>query len=105
MTMDKAKLFASRLKQEDVELEGLGTFRYRALSRAEVLSMRGKEVQFADMERDLLSAALVDPALTPDEVRQWQEASPAGELEPLTNAIMRLSGLAAESAKDVVKRF
>jgi hypothetical protein len=39
------------------------------------------------------------------EVGHWQEAAPAGELEPVVNCIVELSGLAADSAKRQVKAF
>ena len=39
------------------------------------------------------------------EAGQWQEAAPAGELEPVCERITILSGLADNSAKQVVKDF
>ena len=104
-TIDKAALFAPRLPEEDHEIPGLGTVRIRSLSRTEVLGIRGKSLPVDEMERRLLAAALVAPALTEKEVGQWQAASAAGELEPVTKAIMRLSGLQEESAKEAVQRF
>ncbi|MEU7817060.1 hypothetical protein [Pseudonocardia sp. NPDC049154] len=104
--VSKETLFKARLTEEDVEIPGVGTVRIRALSRAEVLAFRSRKVEdVADMERALLSKGLVEPALTEDEVRQWQEASAAGELEPVTRAISRLSGMDETAAKEAVKRF
>lgn len=106
MTLDKAALFAPRLDTQDVEVGALGTVKIRALSRAQVLSFRKRKVDDpGEMERVLIASALAEPALTEDEVRQWQEASPAGELESLTQAISALSGLDTAAAKEAVKRF
>jgi hypothetical protein len=55
------------------------------------------------MERLLLSTALLDPKLSEDDVRGWQDASPAGEIEPLMKAIMVRSGMVAGSDKAAVK--
>lgn len=105
MTIDKDALLASRLPEEEFEIEGVGTVRIRSLTRAEALAVRGRELPTDEVERVLLEAALVEPKLTKGEIRLWQEAAPAGELEPLTRAIMRLSGLEDSSAKEAVKRF
>lgn len=104
-TIDKAALFTPRLPEEDHEIPGLGTVRIRSLSRAEVLAIRGKTLSVDEMERRLLSSALLAPALTEKEVGQWQAASAAGELEPVTKAIMRLSGLHEAADKEAVQRF
>lgn len=105
MTLDKAVLFTPRLDEEDVDVADLGSVRIRSLSRAEVLSIRGKTLPVDEMERKLLSLALISPPLTEDEVGQWQAASSAGELEPITKAVMRLSGLEEAAAKEAVQRF
>lgn len=106
MTLDKSALFASRLDTQDVEVGALGTVKIRALSRAEVLAFRKLKVDdVAHMERVLLATSLVEPVLTEDEVKQWQDASPAGELEPVTQAINALSGLDSAAAKEAVQRF
>lgn len=106
MTINKDALFKPRLDEQDVPVGDLGTVRIRALSRAQVLAFRNrKATDAAEIERVLLSSALIDPVLTEDEVKQWQEASAAGELEPLTQAISALSGLDTAAAKEAVKRF
>jgi phosphoribosylformylglycinamidine (FGAM) synthase-like enzyme len=107
--VNKEALFKPRLSEETFEIEGLGEVRIRSLSRSEMLKIRNKRqegaLEVVEMERLLLSTALVEPALTEDEVRQWQDASAAGELEPITRAIMRISGLEDAAPKDAVKRF
>ncbi|MCG3757371.1 hypothetical protein [Amycolatopsis sp. Poz14] len=100
--MDKQALFAKRLEERDVDVPGVGTVRVRSLSRAEALSLRGKEMGAVKMERVLLSLAMVHPRLTEDEVKQWQEAAPAGELNTVQEVILDLSGMNKEAAKSDV---
>ena len=105
--LDKAALLASRnIGTEDVEVGALGTVKVRGLSRAEALSLQGAgPVDVAAMERTLVSLAMVEPKLTEDEVAAWQDVAPAGELEPITDAIQRLSGLAVKAVKAEMQRF
>jgi hypothetical protein len=103
--VNKEALFAPRLPEQDVEIPGVGTIRVRALTREEALTVRGREMPVDEMERRLLEAALIAPALTKGEVRLWQQACPAGELEPVTNAILELSGMTAEAPKEEMKQF
>jgi len=111
--VDKDLLLKPRLAEDDIEIPGVGTVRVRALSRAEVLLVR-KATDNADsidgprvlvLERKMLAAAMVDPVLTEAEVGRWQQASAAGELEPVTTRIQQLSGLLPESAKAVYQEF
>lgn len=99
MSMDKGALFTRRLAEEDIELPGVGTIRVRALSRAEALAVTDKKMPVAEMEQRLLAMAMVDPVMSEADVRQWQDAAGAGELEPVTEVIQRLSGLRKEAAK------
>lgn len=106
MAIDKEELLRKRLAAREYDIEGVGVVRLRALTRAEVHEMRaGADGPSDELERRMVSAAMVDPALTPDEVRQWQENSPAGELEPLTHEIMRLSGMAKGAPKEAMAQF
>ena len=104
-TVSKADLLKRRFGVEDVAIEGVGTVKVRALSRAEALSLQGVEMTVEDMERKLLALAMVDPKLTEDEVAQWQANSPAGELQPVVLAITRMSGLEQTAAKEAVQQF
>jgi len=106
MTVDKELLFKPRLPEADVEVEGIGTVRVRALSRAEAMELQKLESSGMVMvERRMLALALVDPTLTEGEVRQWQEAAPPGELEPVTDKISELSGMTEGAAKEAYKGF
>ncbi|MDN5749866.1 MAG: hypothetical protein L0H64_15320 [Pseudonocardia sp.] len=103
--ISKADLLARRFGVEDIEIPEVGTVKVRPLSRAEALNLQGKEMTVEEMERHLLSLALVEPNLTYDEVAQWQQNSPAGEIEPVADAIVRLSGMNKAAAKEAVQRF
>lgn len=98
---DKELLFKSRLPEAEVEIPGLMTVRVRGLSRAEVLSIQQVQDHGNDaIERRMLSLGLVNPALSEEEVGMWQQASVAGEMEPVTTKIMELSGMAKDAVKD-----
>lgn len=110
--MDKDLLFKPRLPEADVDVPGLGTVRVRGLSRAEVMLVRkATDTEHMDgpralvLERKMLATAMVDPELTEAEVGRWQQASVAGELEPVTHKIQELSGMLEGSAKEAVKTF
>ena len=102
MTVDKAALLARRLGEGKHEIEGVGTVVIRGLSRAEVLTLQGLDGGTAASDRRMLALALVDPVLTEDEVKVWQENSVPGEIEALTVAIAELSGLGVGAAKSGV---
>lgn len=106
MTVDKELLFKARLPEADVEIEGIGTVRVRGLSRAEALSIQKVAGSGTDiLERKMLALAMVSPRMTEGEVREWQEAAPAGELEPVTVKVQELSGINEDSAKAAYKEF
>lgn len=102
--MNKEKLFAPRLPEADVEVPGVGIVRVRGLSRAEAMEIQGTEGTSA-IERKMLAFGMVNPTLTEGEVGQWQKASPASEIESVSNKIMELSGMLEGSAKEAVKEF
>jgi hypothetical protein len=98
--VDKDLLLKPRLPEADVDLPGVGVVRVRALTRGEVMLVRkATDSEAMDgprvlvLERKLLAKAMVDPPLTEAEVGQWQEASVAGELEPVVETVQRLSGM------------
>lgn len=98
-TIDKSALLAQKFGVEEVEVPGVGTVQVRPLSRAEAYQLRGKEMSECEMEIQLLSTAFVDPKLTASDVKAWQAAAPAGQLDPVVKAILRLSGMEAQAAK------
>ena len=99
--MDKETLFRVRLKEDDVELDGVGTVRVRALSREEYAVVRD---EFADddnqivdpkgFEYALIAMAMVDPAdMSAEDVSLWAKAAPGGEVLKVLESINTLSGL------------
>lgn len=100
----KARLLAPRLPEGDVEIEGVGTVRVRALTRAELLQAGRLESKGpAAMERYTLACGMVDPAMTQDDVAAWQQASPANEMNAVSERINELSGISAGAAKEAYK--
>jgi hypothetical protein len=95
----KAKLLRKRSRaMRDVELEGTGTVTVQGLRRGEVKEIRIAATKGGKVNPDLvdlytLSRALVEPALTPDEVAQWAEQAPAGEVAKVLEACGELSGM------------
>lgn len=105
MPIDKEKLLANRLKTETVSIPDVGDVVVRALTRAEAFQFTDKDLEPDVLERRLLAAALVEPSLTVDEVAAWHSASTATEIQPVVEAILRLSGLEVDSAKQAYQQF
>ena len=100
--MDKSKLFENRLPTAEYELEGFGTLKFRSLTRDEAIKI-GEVDDIGDRERKMLAWAMVDPKLSYQDAQKWQNASPPNEIESVTEAIARVSGLLEESAKEATK--
>lgn len=105
--ISKAELLKARSEGDrgEVELPGGGSVVVRGLTRKEALAMKADEADPAGVERKMIALALVEPALTEDEVGQWQEVAGAGDLEPVVDAILELSGMHPDAPKQAVKRF
>lgn len=102
--MDKEALFKPRLTEAEVDIPDVGIVRVRGLSRGEVFGLQQiKDV--AAYERKILALGVVDPVLTQAEVQRWQEACPAGELEPVVDKIRQLSGLDDDADKSGVQEI
>jgi hypothetical protein len=103
MSVDKAALLARRLGEGEHEIPGFGTVKIRALSRADVIEIQSL-TDVAESDRKTLARALVDPALTEDEVKIWQEHSLPLEIERVIDAIRDLSGMGKDAGKSGVPR-
>ncbi len=92
--MDKNKLIADRVinARAQVRIDGVGTITVRALSRMEFLDSQDVANDGA-RERFVLSRAMVDPVMTEEDVKKWQEGSPGFEINMVANRINELSGL------------
>ncbi len=110
MSVSKEDLFKKRVKQVEVDIPDVGAVTVRALTRAEVLKLginpgSALEMDLAEAEQKLLSAAMVEPKMSQEDVKEWQENSPAAEINAVFIAVIKLSGLAAELPKEMVKQF
>jgi hypothetical protein len=104
--VSKEQLFERRLDTDEMEIGTLGTIKYRALSRQETLdNQKAVDNGVADMERKMLSSAIVEPELTYQDVQKWQQMAPPNEIEPIVDAITKLSGLGEEADKEAAERF
>lgn len=106
-TVKLDELLTPRLPTRDVEVPGVGTVKVRGLSRAEMLEVN-QQVRGGDelvMERKLLARAMVEPQMTEAQVGKWQQAAAAGEMQPVVEAVIDLSGLNAEEAKRAYKEM
>lgn len=97
--MDKDKLLAPRLDETTVDLT-IGQVTVRSLTRSEALHVSNSELDEDHMERVLVAAAMVDPSLTEDDVKMWQDNSPPGEIERVCQVITQISGMEVNAAKD-----
>lgn len=100
--MDKNALLTQHFEEEKVELKA-GAVTIRSLSREEALMYAGKKLDAAEAERKLLAKAMVDPEMSEQDVAAWQKASPAGEIQKVFTAVVRLSGMEESSAKEAYK--
>lgn len=87
-----------------VPVGGLGDVRVRGLSRFEAMHVQGMN-NTVQREIETISLAMVDPAMDPAEVREWMKAGGAGEFEPVSQEIQRLSGMDRDAAKKAYKEF
>lgn len=102
--IDKGLLLAARLPRRQITIAGVGDITIRALSRQEMLDLGADKGQSPMVfERRELALALVDPKLTVDEVAEWQQTSPVGEIQEVMQAINELSGIGEDALKEAYK--
>lgn len=96
----KAHLLRTRtMATRDVDVDGQGTVvRVRGLKRGEVLEIRAAATKHGKLNANLVDLftiawSLVDPVMTPDEVAEWAEHAPAGELARVMEACGELTGM------------
>jgi hypothetical protein len=109
MTVSIAKelLLKQSFGVQEVEIEGLGSVTIRPLTRGEVLQLQVQaekhEWDAAKQEQVLVSIGMVEPKLTEDEVKTWQDVSPADQMSVVVEAIQGASGVKADSSKEATK--
>lgn len=104
MAVDKELLLKRRGNEATVQIDGVGEVRVRGLSRGEVFAMqeaKGTQAQ----EARIVHYGLVDPQMTEAEVREWQNNSPAGEMQDVVAKIQELSKLTDSAAKEAMTTF
>lgn len=102
--LTREAILARKLGHDVVELpDGSGTVEVRGLNRGEALRLTAIEDHW---ERDicLVSAGLVDPVMTPDDVRAWGEQDDTGTLEAVSRRIGELSRMVEGAGKSGVSR-
>lgn len=102
--MDKEVLFKRKAvdRVEAVDLGDGAIVTVRALSRGEVQTLKDENASAHTFENRLVSAALIDPAMTPSEVAEWLDDAPAGDSAAVAKAVANLSGLAEGAPKSDV---
>lgn len=102
---------APQLDEDDVVLRD-GRVRVRALTRGEVNRVRSQVKSIADaikrtaeLEAKMLALAMVNPTMTVAGVREWQDNSPAGEIEHVVHKVQELSGLLDGADKEAYQEF
>jgi hypothetical protein len=105
MAVDKNTLLSQKFGTRDVEIPGVGTVTIRALTRGEALKIQGDEMVAEIMECRLIALAMVDPQMTEEEIQEWQDASPAGQMQPVIQAILEASGMSEEVTKEAYADF
>lgn len=90
-------------KTELIKLAGIGDVTIRGLTLAEAEQL-GELEGAAARNRLLLSAGLVNPALSQDDVDEWARNEDAGVLADLAEAIADLTGFSEGAGKSRVSR-
>jgi len=92
--------------EEDFRLPATGlVVRIRPLTRAEVLKINNQDLGLAEREQRYTSKALVEPRMTPDAVKRWQEHGHAGDMGELIDRIGTISGLTKGGEKAAARSF
>lgn len=98
--MDKNTLISG--PGEETEEIDLGRIKVvvKSVTRTEMIKI-GEAKGLLDRERKLISWGMVDPELTYQDVEAWQnQPSSAGEIEQVTRAIARMSGMLEGAKKE-----
>lgn len=110
--MDVKSLLTRNLPEEDVLLLRGETITVRGLSRLEVMTIRKEALAAGEgwayretSDLLMLHFGVLRPALTKDDVREWQANARSGELDGVIEAITKLSGLDETYNKETYKRF
>lgn len=98
---------ASGFPEDDVIIEGPdGPLRLhvRGLSRHETLHVQSQK-GVAAVEQMTVSLGVLEPRLTPEQVKAWQKSSVGAEMDQVTERIGQLSGMLKGSRKEAMKEL
>lgn len=97
--MDKKALLKRRAAEtrRDVDLGDDLTVTVRGLTRGEVVT--AQKAGDDAMDALILCMGMVDPKMTPADVKEWLETAPAGDPQAAMDAIRDLSGLGEDARK------
>jgi hypothetical protein len=97
--LTREEIFAKKVGHDIVTLPSGGQVRVRGLSRDEAAGVQEREGTLA-RDNYVITAGLVEPALTEDEVAEWgRQEGAAGDLVEVSRAIARLSGMSEGAGK------
>lgn len=103
MSLDKSQLLERSFSVSEVEIPGVGTVKARGLTRGEVNVLMGmKDIDQNTFDRFVLSRALVEPKMTENDVKAWQDVALPNEIGNVIEAVMKLSGLESGAEKSGV---
>src|ERR1700743_692476 len=100
--LTKEQLLKQHFGVEEHEIEGIGTVKVRSLTRSEALAVVGKELDKAASGRYLIATGMGRPTAAGEDVKPWQDNSPAGEIQAVAKLITKLSGLTDGAPKSGV---
>lgn len=101
--MHKDDLLKPRLPEAEIDTPA-GLIRVRGLSRRQVLQLQHSTEDVDALDQKMLEWALLEPALTSAEVRQWRESWTQDLIDPITDKIAELSGM-KDDESEVDKTF
>lgn len=102
--LSRAEILARKVGHQVVDIPSGGQVTIRPITRNEALRMHSlvEAGEVATGDDYLISTALVDPEMSIEDVAQWGDTAPAGDLVALSEAVARLSGMTAGAPKSGV---
>lgn len=103
MALTREEILNRKVGRRTVELPGGGEVVIRGLSHGEVVA--GQKYDDNNMITvHMIATALVDPAMSFDDVLAWSQEGSAGDLTVVSEAIQELSALKEGAGKSGVSR-
>lgn len=105
MNVTAAQLKAKRDKPNtaEVHLPGVGVITVRGLSRRESMKLKSKRMPEDELEIELLTLAMVEPAMSRHDVEEWYESGANDEFDIISQKIAELSGMEIRADKAAYK--